>query len=102
MVTKRKQQLVRNKPHELEKVIKSLTAESAKAVKKLALLCDNEDSKIALEASKALLSNLKEMSTAYHRDEMQGLLVQAKLNGGFTPIEDDDTPMVDFNSIQET
>ena len=68
MVTKRKQQLVRNKPHELEKVIKSLTAESAKAVKKLAALCDSPDEKIALESSKALLSNLKEMSTAYHRD----------------------------------
>ncbi len=92
--------LIRSKPHELLSIIKSLSKQSQKAVATLSRLCESEDEKIALEASKGLLNAIKEMSASSHRDELQLILVKAKIGNGRVSEQEDNTPYVDFENIQ--
>ena len=94
--------VVRNKPDELLKIIKALEKKSAAAVETLGKLCADESPKIRLEAAKAILDTIKEMKDQVEKQDLQRILVQAKLNMLRPPaLEDDMTPKIDFNLIQE-
>lgn len=98
---KSKINLVRSRPHELASIIKSLAKQSEKAILTLSELCSSKDAKIALEAAKALLNSIKEMSTSAHRDELQLILVKSKIGQATKAPVADDTPFIDFNNIQD-
>jgi len=90
------------KAHELEKTIRQLTAKSTKAVNKLAQLCDSSDEKIALDASTRLLTALKDMSASARKDELQQILLDHKIKSMSAPqLQEDNRPIIDFNTISE-
>lgn len=93
--------MVRTKPNELHKVIKSLSKGADKALAKLLELVDSEDEKIAFSAAKTWLDTLKEMQGQVEKQELQILLVNAKISGPRLQGVEDNTPLVDFNNIQE-
>lgn len=93
--------MVRTKPNELHKVIKSLSKGSEKALAKLLELVDSTDEKIAFSAAKTWLDTLKEMQGQVEKQELQILLVNAKISGPRLQGVEDNTPLVDFNNIQE-
>lgn len=93
--------VVRNKPDELLKIIKALERKSAKAVETLGKLCEDENPKVRLEASKAILDTIKDMKGQVEKQDLQRILVQAKLNMSVpqNPLNDN-TPLINFNEIQ--
>ena len=94
--------VVRNKPDELLKIIKALEKKSAAAVETLGKLCADESPKIRLEAAKAILDTIKEMKDQVEKQDLQRILVQAKLNMLKPPEREEDmTPRIDFNTIAE-
>lgn len=93
--------MVRTKPNELQKVIKGLSKGSEKALERLLKLVDSTDEKIALSAAKTWLDTLKEMQGQVEKQELQILLVNAKISGPRLQGVEDNTPLVDFNNIQE-
>lgn len=93
--------MVRTKPNELQKVIKSLSKGSEKALERLLTLVDSTDEKIAFSAAKTWLDTLKEMQGQVEKQELQILLVNAKISGPRLQGVEDNTPLVDFNNIQE-
>lgn len=94
--------IVRNKPDELLKIIKALEKKSSKAVETLGKLCEDESPKIRLDAAKAILDTIKDMKDQVEKQDLQRILVQAKLNMSRPPGPDEDkTPQIDFSTIQE-
>ena len=93
--------MVRTKPNELQKVIKGLSKGADKALAKLLELVDSEDEKIAFSAAKTWLDTLKEMQGQVEKQELQILLVNAKISGPRLQGVDDNTPRVCFDEILE-
>lgn len=94
--------VVRNKPDELLKIIKALERKSVKAVETLGALCEDENPKVRLEASKAILDTIKDMKDQVEKQDLQRILVQAKLNVLKPPNpSEDNTPKICFDTIQE-
>ena len=91
--------MVRTKPNELQKVIKSLSKGSEKALARLLTLVDSEDEKIAFSAAKTWLDTLKEMQGQVEKQELQILLVNAKISGPRLQGVEDNTPRVCFDEI---
>lgn len=91
----------RNRPNELVKCIRALDKHVAKAVERLAQLCDSKDEKIALEAAKAIPKIMADMKEQAEKMDLQMLLVQHKIGNGLRREDpEDETPLVDFNEIQ--
>lgn len=96
----RETSFIRRNNHELEKIIKSLTKESQRAIDRLSDLCDDPDPKIAVKAIEILLNTLQSMTDQKNKDSITRLIAQFKL-GGARPLEaDDDTPLIRFDEIQ--
>lgn len=93
--------MVRTKPNELQKVIKGLSKGTEKALARLLELVDSEDEKIAFSAAKAWLDTLKEMQGQVEKQELQILLVNAKISGPRLQGVEDNTPRVCFDEILE-
>lgn len=91
--------MVRTKPNELQKVIKSLSKGSEKALARLLTLVDSTDEKIAFSAAKTWLDTLKEMQGQVEKQELQILLVNAKISGPRPQGVEDNTPIVNFSEI---
>lgn len=92
----------RKQNHELTKVLKLLTQESASAVAALIELLHDKDPKIKLAAASKIIEHQESIAMQINNDQMQRLVANAKFGnalGGGTDI-DDDTPSIDFNSIQ--
>ena len=93
--------VVRNKPDELLKIIKALERRSSKAVETLEALCDDEDPKVRHLAAKTILDTLKDMKDQVEKQDLQRILVQAKLNMSRPPNPaDENTPQICFDTIQ--
>lgn len=91
----------RNRPSELVKCIRALDKHAAKAIARLAQLCDSRDEKIALEAAKAIPKMIADMKEQAEKMDLQVLLVQHKLGNGLRRDEpEDETPLVDFENLQ--
>ena len=86
--------VVRTKPNELQKVIKGLSKGADKALAKLLALVDSEDEKIAFSAAKTWLDTLKQMQGQVEKQELQILLVNAKISGPRLQGVEDNTPRV--------
>ena len=93
--------MVRTKPNELQKVIRGLSKGADKALAKLLELVDSEDEKIAFSAAKTWLDTLKEMQGQVEKQELQILLVNAKISGPRLQGVEDNTPRVCFDEILE-
>lgn len=93
----------RKRPDELVKAIRALDKGVQVAIDRLIKLCDSNDEKIALDASKGLLKLLSDMKMQADERDLKKILAQVKLTGGmkFAPEEDDDTPVVDFTNVQQ-
>lgn len=91
--------MVRTKPNELQKVIRGLSKGADKALAKLLELVDSEDEKIAFSAAKTWLDTLKEMQGQVEKQELQILLVSAKISGPRLQGVEDNTPRVCFDEI---
>lgn len=92
----------RKTPSALMKIIKELDGASKDAVAGLVSLSKSTDEKIKLDACKAILSLRDDMQDKAEKRELQLMLVQHKLgNGARREDEEDETPTVDFEQIQE-
>jgi len=91
----------RKTPTALMKIIKALDKASFTAVARLEKLCDSSDEKIGLDASKAVLSLRDDMENNAKKIELQRMIVEQKLGKGIQTEDEDDTPTVDFEQIQE-
>lgn len=94
---------VRRQNHELSKLLRNLTKESEAAVQVLVALLESKDEKTRMNAASKLLDMQKDISEAINKDEITRLLAELKLNGGGVRnlIPEDDTPLVDFTTVQE-
>lgn len=92
----------RNRPSELEKVIKELGKLALPALARLAQLVESKDEKIALDASKAIPKMLADFKHQAEEADLKMILVQHKLGSLPKAGEpEDDTPLVNFNDIQQ-
>ena len=85
----------------LSKIIKELDKAAPEAVSGLVSLSKSQDEKIKLDACKAILSLRDDMQDKAEKRELQLMLVQHKLGNGVRREDEDDTPTVDFEQIQE-
>ena len=93
----------RKRPDELAKLIRALDKHSQAAVETLGRLCKSEDPKIALDAAKSLTKLLAEVKGQDDTRKLQNIMLHHKLNPGKPLLpedEDDDTPLVEFDIIQ--
>lgn len=94
----------RRQKHPLNNLLKELTLETEGAVKTLKELLTSADDKIKLQAASKLLEFTASVSEAINEDDLKRLFMQSKheaAGGGKGLIPDDDTPLVDFNQIQD-
>lgn len=92
---------LRRQSHDLKKPINLIAKEAETIVKRLLVLIDSADEKIAKDACDILLKHLASMSEQRDRDEIQRRLAHIKYGGGKTFETEDDTPLVDFTNIQD-
>lgn len=91
----------RNRPDALMKIIRDLDKAAPGAVSGLVDLCKSQDEKIKLDACKAVLNIRGELQDQQEKRDLQVLLVQHKLGNGLRRDEPDETPLVDFEQIQD-
>lgn len=91
----------RKTPSALMKIIKDLDKAAPAAVSGLVALAKSQDEKIKLDACKAILSLRDDMQDKAEKRELQLMLVQHKLGNGVRREDEDETPTVDFEQIQE-
>lgn len=93
----------RRQNHPLNKVLKSLTAESENAVEILVKLMTSPDTddKTKLAAASKLLDLQRQVAADINQDELQRLIANVKFGGPKELEVDDDTPQIDFSVVQE-
>lgn len=91
----------RKTPSSLMKIIKDLDKAAPAAVSGLVQLSKSQDEKIKLDACKAILSLRDDMQDKAEKRELQLMLVQHKLGNGARREDEDETPTVCFDVIQE-
>jgi len=91
----------RRQSHDLAKLLRSMNKESDEALQVLLKLMESEDEKIRLEAVKLFLTTYKEIAKDINNDQFTRLLANHKYKGPQQLEVEDDTPMIDFNSIQD-
>lgn len=94
---------LRKQNHSLSKPIRLIEKETQAIVEKLMKLIDSTDEKIAKDACDILLTHLAKMTEQRDRDEILRRMAHLKHGGGksFETEEEDDTPIICFDQIQE-
>lgn len=100
-MTEERKIIRRNRPNELERIIRALDKESKTAIDRLAKLCDSTDEKIALDASKSILKMIAEMKDQAEQRELQMMIAQHRIGTLKGNVQEDNTPIVCFDQIQE-
>ena len=92
----------RRQSHDLNKLLKSITKESDNAVEIIVACMKSTEEKMRFNAATKLLDLQVEVAEHINRDQMQRLIANARFKGPpELAVEDDDTPQIDFNEIQE-
>lgn len=91
----------RRQKHESNALLKLLTPELKECVDNIVTLTKDKDAKIALAANQFILKLHGDLAAAINTDEMHRLIANAKFGGPRELELEDDTPDVDFGSIQE-
>lgn len=92
----------RRQSHDLAKMLRSMNKESEEALKVLLKLMESTDERIRLESVKLFMTIYKEIANTINDDQMRRLIAAAKFGGPRQlEIDEDDTPLVDFNNIQD-
>ncbi len=94
----------RKQNHPLSKLLREISKETPEAVKKLVDLMDSENEKIALGAASKLVDMQIDIANAIEKDDITRTLAEIKLNGPqqLGEVDDeDDTPKIDFTTIQD-
>ena len=90
----------RRQKHENKKLLDILSKESQDAVDALVRLLKSQDEKIVLGAAKAVIELQRDLANDINTDDLQRIIANVKY-GGPKELEEDDTPMIDFNSLQK-
>lgn len=93
----------RKQTHDLNKFLRSLTKESENVVETLVELLKHTDPKIRLTAASKLGDFLTTVAEIVDKDNLQRLLLESKNpeRGRNLALEDDDTPQINFDQIQD-
>jgi hypothetical protein len=93
----------RKNKHELNQLLKDLKDEGAKALARMVALAESsKDEKIKLNTDKAIVEMLIEVADIINKDDTTRTLGEFKYNkDGPRELEEDDTPQIDFNEIQD-
>jgi hypothetical protein len=92
----------RTNKHELKKLILAMNNKTDKVVEKLMKLIESPDEKVSLMAIAKFLDIYKESTVAVSTDEIQRLLLESKNPDRVRGlVEDDDTPTLDFTTVQD-
>ena len=90
---------IKRNPHNLTKLLRSLTKESESAIETLVELLKSEDERIRLMAAKELIAMQVAVSSEIDRDQIQRLIANARM-GGSKPLGVDGAyPSVNFEDI---
>lgn len=95
---------IRAGEHELQALLNRLGRGSKKALAVLEKGMLSEDLKLATDCAKNWLRFQMDVSKEISADDMQRVLAEFRFNrqgGGFKDVEDDNKPLVDFDSIQD-
>lgn len=93
---------LRKQSHTLKPLQKSLAKEVEDAVRELVKLMESDDPRMKFQASKAILDYYKDISAAINTDDIQRMLLESKNPDRVTRlVEDDDTPQINFDDIQD-
>lgn len=89
--------------HELSKPIRLIAKELEDIINRLLKLTESQDEKVAQKACESLLDYYAKMVEQKDRDEIQRRLAHIRYGGGktLTTEEEDDTPAIDFDNIQD-
>lgn len=92
----------RRQSHDLAKLLREMNKESKPVLDVLLTLMKSEDEKIKLEAVKTFLNTYKDVAREINEDQLRRLLANAKFGGPKElEFDEDDTPQVNFNDIQD-
>lgn len=94
----------RKQSHDLKKLDKLLEKEMVDALEKLVHTMNNsKDERLVAQVAKQILDMRKEVAVLINTDEIQRLLLESKNpdRAAQLTVDDDDTPSVDFTTIQE-
>lgn len=92
----------RTKPHKFNKLIKiidDLTPELVEIM--LGHARNKEDAKLSANAVEFLMDHYKNMIESKEKSDMQKLIINLKLGQGVQQRQQDNMPMIDFNTVQE-
>lgn len=87
--------------HELSKLSKSVRKLNTKALAVLEDSLSDEDPKIRMEAAKTLLKMDIDISKIINEDAMNRIIAELKVNGEVKEVKSNNTPLIDFNNIQD-
>ena len=87
--------------HELSKLSKNIRKLNSKALAVLEDSLSDEDPKIRMEAAKTLLKMDIDISKIINEDAMNRIIAELKVNGEVKEIKSNNTPLIDFNNIQD-
>lgn len=87
--------------HELSKLNKSVRKLNTKALAVLEDSLSDEDPKIRMEAAKTLLKMDIDISKIINEDAMNRIIAELKVNGEVKEVKSNNTPLIDFNNIQD-
>lgn len=99
-MTEERKIIRRNRPDELQKLIRQLDKHAPKAIERLAKLCESSDEKIALDACKAIPKMIAEMKDQAEQRELQMMIAQHRIGTLKGNVQEDNTPLVNFDDIQ--
>lgn len=91
----------RKQSHELKSLLRSLNKETENAVEIIVSLMQSPDEKMRLAAATKLLDMHKEVSVIINTDDIQRMLLESKNPDRNRTLIEDDTPMVDFETVQD-
>lgn len=93
----------RKNKHPLDKLVKLTGKEMEDMVENLVKLSKSQDEKIALGATKEIIDLHVTSVEKVEKDDITRTLAELKMNPGtkHLEIDEDDTPLVNFNEIQE-
>ena len=87
--------------HELSKLSKNIRKLNTKALAVLEDSLSDEDPKIRMEAAKTLLKMDIDISKIINEDAMNRIIAELKVNGELKEVKSNNTPLIDFNNIQD-
>lgn len=93
----------RKNKHPLKDLLKLTSKEIGETIDRLVKLASSENEKIALGANSKIMDLHIEATNAVEKDDITRTLAEIKLNGPkqLEMVDEDDTPQIDFNEIQD-